>query len=230
MEHLFKSLLFLFVMIISFTNPPKKIKVLFFGDSITQNAVLPDGFITKMNSIIKQSKVHNPIQLIGAGISGNKVYDLYLRLETDVLDKKPDIVFIYIGINDVWHKKSLGTGTDQDKYEKFYRAIINRLKAKNIKVILCTPTVIGEKKDNSNEQDTDLNAYSNVIRNLSKEFSLPLCDLRKTFTEYLQMHNSSNKEKGILTTDGVHLNGTGNLVVADEMWKVLQKLLSLYKK
>ncbi len=72
----------------------------------------------------------------GAGIGGNKVYDLYLRLEDDVLSKSPDIVVIYIGVNDVWHKASYGTGTDADKFEKFYRAIINKLQAANAKVIL----------------------------------------------------------------------------------------------
>ena len=229
MKHLCVILLFLSVMASSFINPQKKTKVLFFGDSITQNGVLPDGFITKMGSIIKQSHLPNPIQLTGAGVSGNKVYDLYLRLETDVLDQKPDIVFIYIGINDVWHKKTLQTGTDEDKFEKFYRAIITKLKANNITVILCTPTVIGEKKNNANEQDADLDKYSDIVRNLSKEFSLQLLDLRKIFVEYLQKNNSSNKEKGILTADGVHLNGTGNSVVADEMWKSLQSVLPLNK-
>lgn len=229
MKHLVAALLFLSIMVISFTTPPKKIKVLFFGDSITQNGVLPDGFITKMDSIINHSVLTDSIQLIGAGISGNKVYDLYLRLESDVLDQKPDIVFIYIGINDVWHKKLLRTGTDEDKFEKFYRAIINKMQAQNIKVILCTPTVIGEKKNNINEQDSDLNKYSTIVRNLSKEFSLSLLDLRKIFVDYLQANNPSDEAKGILTVDGVHLNGRGNSLVAEQMWKVLQKELSAYK-
>ena len=229
MKHLVAALLFLSIMVISFTTPPKKIKVLFFGDSITQNGVLPDGFITKMDSIINHSVLTDSIQLIGAGISGNKVYDLYLRLESDVLDQKPDIVFIYIGINDVWHKKLLRTGTDEDKFEKFYRAIINKMQAQNIKVILCTPTVIGEKKNNINEQDSDLNKYSTIVRNLSKEFSLSLLDLRKILFDYLQANNPSDEAKGILTVDGVHLNGRGNSLVAEQMWKVLQKELSAYK-
>jgi len=46
------------------------------------------------------------VEVIGAGISGNKVPDLQRRLERDVLKKKPTVVFIYIGINDVWHGES----------------------------------------------------------------------------------------------------------------------------
>ena len=153
---------------LSFTNPPKKIKVIFFGDSITQAGVQPTGYITKMDSIIRQAKLPDSIELVGAGIGGNKVYDLYLRMEQDVLAKNPDIVVIYVGINDVWHKASSGTGTDADKFEKFYRAIIKKLQDKNIKVIVCTPSVIGERNDNSNQQDGDLNNYSNIIRNIAK--------------------------------------------------------------
>ena len=225
MKHLSKIILFLPLLLLSFANPPKKIKVVFFGDSITQAGVQPNGYIMKLDSIIKQSHLSNEIELAGAGIGGNKVYDLYLRMEEDVLAKQPDIVIIYVGINDVWHKASSGTGTDADKFERFYRAIIKKLQDKNIKVILCTPSVIGERNDNSNQQDGDLNNYSNIIRRMAKDLSLPIIDLRNAFGDYLKVNNPANAEKGILTVDRVHLNDKGNLFVANEMWKVLQYLV-----
>ena len=222
MKHLFKITLFLSIILVSFTQPTRKVKILFFGDSITQAGVSPNGYIVKMDSIIKQSHLSDSIELVGAGIGGNKVYDLYLRMEDDVMKQHPDVVMIYVGINDVWHKASSGTGTDPDKFEKFYRAIIKKLQEKNIKVIVCTPSVIGERNDNSNQQDGDLNNYSNIIRSIAKDMSLPVCDLRKAFADYLKINNPSNLEKGILTSDRVHLNTKGNLFVAGEMWKVLQ--------
>lgn len=225
MKHLSKGMLLLPLLCLSFVAPPKKIKVLFFGDSITQAGVQPNGYIVKLDSIIKQSHLQDSIELAGAGIGGNKVYDLYLRMEDDVLKKNPDVVVIYVGINDVWHKASYGTGTDPDKYEKFYRAIIKKLQKKNIKVLLCTPSVIGEHNDNSNQQDGDLNQYSNIIRSMAKDLSLPVCDLHKAFADYLKANNPNNLEKGILTVDRVHLNEKGNLFVAMEMWKVLQNMM-----
>jgi lysophospholipase L1-like esterase len=222
MKHLFKITLFFSIILVSFTQPTRKVKILFFGDSITQAGVSPNGYIVKMDSIIKQSHLSDSIELVGAGIGGNKVYDLYLRMEDDVMKQHPDVVMIYVGINDVWHKTSSGTGTDADKFEKFYRAIIKKLQDKNIKVIVCTPSVIGERNDNSNQQDSDLDSYSNIIRKIAKDISLPVCDLRKAFADYLKVNNPSNLEKGILTSDRVHLNTKGNLFVAGEMWKVLQ--------
>ena len=117
-----------------------------------------------------------------------------------------------------------GTGTDADKFEKFYRALIKKMLDKNIKVVLCTPAVIGERTDNSNEQDGELNYYSGVIRKLAKENNLPIVDLRNDFSEYLRKNNPQNLEKGILTTDRVHLNAEGKKPVAASMWKVIQSL------
>lgn len=200
----------------------KKKRVIFFGDSITEAAVKPGGYIVKLDSMIALQGKTEQYELIGAGVSSNKVYDLYLRMEEDVLSKDPGIVVIYIGVNDVWHKRTSGTGTDADKFQKFYQAIINKLKAKNIKVILCTPATIGEKTDISNPLDGDLNEYSKIIRNIAQKNNLSLVDLRKAFLDHNLKNNTDNKTSGILTSDGVHLNARGNQFVADEMWKVLQ--------
>ncbi len=225
MKKVSKIILLLPLICLAFINPSKKMKIVFFGDSITQAGVQPKGYITKLDSIFKQTNLPDSYELIGAGIGGNKVYDLYLRMEEDVLSKNPDVVVIYVGINDVWHKSTHGTGTDADKFEKFYRAIITKMQDKNIKVIVCTPSVIGEKNDSSNQQDGDLNQYSKIIRQIAKDFTIPVCDLRMAFSEYLKTNNPANGEKGILTVDRVHLNEKGNLFVATQMWNALQPMV-----
>lgn len=202
----------------------QKKKVVFFGDSITQAGVNPGGYIVRIGEIAGKENMSAQYDFVGAGIGGNKVYDLYLRLDDDVLSKKPDVVVIYVGVNDVWHKRSYGTGTDADKFEKFYNALIKKMQAQNIKLILCTPAVIGERTDFSNELDGDLNSYSTIIRNIALKNNLPLVDLRKAFLDYNKQNNPENKEAGILTTDRVHLNDKGNQLVAEEMWKAIKSL------
>lgn len=204
--------------------PQKKTKVIFFGDSITELGVKPGGYVTRIDSMCKLENKSDQFEFVGSGVSGNKIYDLYLRLEDDVLNKNPDVVVIYIGVNDVWHKAMRGTGTDADKFEIFYQAIIDKLKVKKSKIILCTPVVIGEKTDFSNEQDGDMNKYSNIVRSIAQKNSLPLVDLRQKFLDYNKQYNKDNKESGILTADRVHLNAKGNQLVADEMWKAIKSL------
>jgi len=220
MKYLF--ILFTVLSITAFMPKQKKQRIVFFGDSITQAGANPGGYIMRIDSMCNKEGLKESYEFVGAGVSGNKVYDLYLRMEEDVLAKNPDKVFIYIGVNDVWHKSSSGTGTDADKFEKFYVAIIKKLLDKNIKVVLCTPATIGEKNDYSNPQDGDLNQYSKIIRGLAAKNNLALIDLRKLFVDYNVANNPENKTKGILTTDGVHLNAKGNQLVADEMWKLIK--------
>jgi len=209
-------------------------KVIFLGDSITQAGESVEGegtykgFITSLKENIGQE-----MELINKGIGGNKVPDLLLRYKNDVLELKPNIVFIYIGINDVWHKYDWGSGTDIDIYENGLRKIISEIKTTGAKIILCTPTVIGENIgefklvnnfkyiETTDIMNNDLDAFSDVVRNLSSEFNTELLDLRKKFKDYISKNNMENLSKGILTYDGVHLNNEGNKLIADEMIKFL---------
>jgi lysophospholipase L1-like esterase len=225
-----KILILLVIAMVSCTSSNKK--VVFLGDSITQNAVINSdkfkGFISLLGENVDQN-----IELIGKGIGGDKVSDLLTRYRDDVIKLNPDMVFIYIGINDVWHKYDYGTGTDIDLYENGLRQIITDLKENGVEVILCTPTVIGENKgeftlvnqfkdiETMEIMNNDLDDYSDIIRKLSREFDTKLLDLRKIFMQYISENNPGNKSKGVLTTDGVHLNNIGSKLIADEMIKFI---------
>lgn len=202
----------------------KKTRVVFFGDSITELGVKENGYITEIGSLITRAGLADEYELVGAGIGGNKIYDLYLRADDDVIRRSPDVVVMYVGINDIWHKRLLGTGTDFDKFGKFYEALAAKLQRSGSKLILCTPAVIGERTDFTNENDGDLNLYSDWIRTFAAKRSLILVDLRKAFLDHNLRENRENKAAGILTTDKVHLNRKGNELVAAEIWKVLRQL------
>jgi lysophospholipase L1-like esterase len=216
-------ILLLAIALFGFNTAQTKKKILFFGDSITEQGAKPGGYIRIFDSLLAVKGKNGNYETIGAGISGNKVYDLYLRMDDDVLSKSPDAVVIWIGVNDVWHKRTSGTGTDADKFERFYNAIIKKLKDRKMQVYLCTPATIGERKDYINELDGDLNKYSMIIRGIAQKNNCPLIDLRQVFQDYIKTNNPDNKDRGILTTDGVHLNPAGNHFVAEQMYKALNK-------
>ena len=237
--------LLIFILIIGCNDVNEdKFKIVFLGDSITEagvydkevgveyngELVYPDytGFITFLSQSVSENT-----KLVGKGISGDKVSDLLTRYKKDVIDLNPDIVFIYIGINDVWHKYDFGTGSDIDLYENGLRQIISEIQKIGSKVVLCTPTVIGENYGDftlanqyveqyrdaktMESMNNDLDAFSDVVRNLSSEYNTDLIDLRKIFMSYISENNPNNKPSGILTYDGVHLNDQGNKLIADQM-------------
>ncbi len=218
---IFFSLIIILAIISAFSFQQKK-KIVFFGDSITQAGVGPTGYITVLQQMLAKNGKDKNFELIGAGIGGNKVYDLYFRLEDDVLSKKPNLVFIYVGINDVWHKRTHGTGTDADKFEKFYNKLIDKIQSAGAKVVICTPTVVGEKKDFVNELDGDLNKYAEIIRAIAKNKNVELIDLRKSILDYINTHNPEDKSKDILTSDGVHMNNEGNKFLAEQFYPYIK--------
>lgn len=213
-----KRYLWLFVLVYMTSCNGNKKQVVFLGDSITQEGrTLEFGFINLLEESVDSEKFN----LIGKGVSGDKVSDLLVRYENDVLVQNPDIVFIYIGINDVWHSYGVGKGSDIDFYEKGLRKIITDIKKRGGKIVLCTPTVIGERVTFEDEleskRDQELDAFSGVVRNLSSEFNTELLDLRAIFKDYLIENNKNNSYQDFLTNDGVHLNDSGNKLVAENM-------------
>jgi lysophospholipase L1-like esterase len=201
-----------------------KERIVFFGDSITELGVKPNGYVSLVRQDLK--KQLKKIEIVGAGVSGNKVPDLLKRLEKDVLSKKPTVVVVYIGINDVWHYALKGLrGTSKDDFKDGLEELAARIEKAKIKLVLCTPTVIGEKHLGENPQDQMLQEYSEVIRKIAKEKKVTLCDLRKAFLDHLKENNRFNQEKGILTTDRVHLNLAGNTLVAQTVLKVFKTQL-----
>ena len=195
-------------------------QIVFFGDSITEMGEQPNGYVTLLrDTLVKQ---YPGINIIGAGIGGNKVPQLQDRLDRDVLSKKATIVVIYIGINDVWHFEKHGTGTPKDKYESGLRDLISRIQKSGARVILCTPSVIGERRHGDNKFDAMLDEYSGISRRVTKEFGAKICDLRNAFIRYLAEHNPDNNDEGVLTRDSVHLNNAGNRLVTETILKALE--------
>lgn len=217
--YFFSFVLLLVLGLSSFNQPAATRKIVFLGDSITQAGAGPSGYISLMRESLAGAGLGGDFELIGAGISGNKVPDLQKRLETDVLAKRPDLVFIYIGINDVWHWSHPNGkgGTTKANFEAGLKDVIRRIQQQGSKVVVCTPTVIGEKGDGSNANDKMLDEYAEVSRKVAREQGLQVCDLRKAFVGYLKAHNKDNLSKGVFTTDEVHLNAAGNAFVALQM-------------
>ena len=190
-------------------------RIVFLGDSITEAGAGPGGYV----DLVKKKLEAMPdlgIEVIGAGISGNRVPDLEARLDRDVISKKPTVVVIYIGINDVWHSQN-GKGTPKDKFEAGLKSLVERLDKAGAKTVLCTASVIGEKTDGTNSLDKMLDEYCDVSRKVAREKKLPMIDLRKAFLKQLHKSNFANVENNVLTTDGVHLNANGNAFVAEQM-------------
>ena len=202
-------------------------RIVFFGDSIstTNRAGAPDGFVTIIKHAIDTANKDLEVETICAGVNGNTVPGLQARVKKDVLDQKPAIVFIFIGVNDIGHWRNkdgvMDPKTTKEGFESGLKEIIGKIRAAGARVILCTAAVFGEKSDGSNERDKVMDEYCDISRKVAAEAKCQLVDIRKAFVDYLKANNTKNKEWGVLTEDKIHLNSQGNQLVAKEMLKTL---------
>lgn len=199
-------------------GPSGKKKVVLFGDSITQGAFEPTGYATLLNQL---PGISSRYELIGQGIGGNRSTDLQKRLEKDVLSYAPSEVVIFVGVNDCgWHRwHPSDPQVSQPQYEAALTAMVKRLQAKNIGVILCTPAVIGDNQLQRDVLDARLETYAAACRRVAKKRGCALVDVRKAFVDYLRAYNPTDQRKGIVTTDGVHPSITGSRLIADALQK-----------
>lgn len=203
-------------------------RLVFLGDSITQAGTKPDGYVTLVTQGIAAALPHHGIQVLGAGRGGNRVPDCLARLDRDVLSKQPSLVVIYIGINDVWHwtkpdpvTQKPRQGTTAADFAAGLRSMIQRVQAAKARVLLCTPSVIGEQVNPADPTYRRLEEYSEICRTVAKDTGAQLVDLRKAFIAYLQEHNTAKVERGLLTQDSVHLSPRGHRLVAEEILRAL---------
>jgi lysophospholipase L1-like esterase len=213
----------------------------FFGDSITWL----NGYITTIDKAIKTSNAtrDKKIKLINRGINGGGVLqirdgakegafpgsrpqDSFAKL---IAADKADLAVLYIGINDVWWRK-----TTKDVFQKALEDIIASAKARNMPLVIATLSVHGELPDGKNSDDPKIDQYADITRKVAKDTGTTLVDLRAAYIAYLQNHNAQlridgtlySKPTGILTYDGVHPNTKGTAFLADLITDGITRALS----
>jgi len=209
-------------------------KVLFFGDSITDagrdyTALYGEksygcGYVKYTATALKKQGFTEK-DIINRGINGNRIVDLYARIKADCWNLNPDVISILIGVNDVWHEIEGGNGVEIDRFEKVYRMLIEDTKAvlPNVKILLCEPFVLpGESTsydENKWKKFLSVYDYAAVVKKLAKEYGLCFIPLQNTLTE-----TARKTDPYLLLFDGVHPAETGAKIIAEEWLKAFKEI------
>ena len=189
-------------------------KVVFLGDSITAGC----DFICWTQAVY-QLRCQGKVRLENAGISGDSAGGGLARLEYDVLDRKPDRVFIMFGMNDLGVPLYAKGGMEMDakrlkrleNYENNLNRICDRLKEAGVTAVLITPTPYNQygKGNSSTYNEAGLAAAAGIIRKIAKERGLEVLDLHAPMTEILKKQPAISP----MRTDNVHPNVLGHMVM-----------------
>jgi lysophospholipase L1-like esterase len=184
--------------------------VAFLGDSITgMGWGVSGGFV----HLVVDGLAANGVKItpIPAGVGGNRSGEMLARVDKDVIDKKPDWVLLNCGVNDVWSRS-----IDLPTYEKNITAIVDKLQAAGIKVMILPPTPIYE--DSTNEFNDKIPGEVAFMVQLAKSRNLPCADVHAAYLDYIAAHSDADKHN-IVTVDGVHPNADGHLLMATTILK-----------
>ncbi|HUT10395.1 MAG TPA: GDSL-type esterase/lipase family protein [Thermoguttaceae bacterium] len=201
-------------------------KIALFGDSITMQG----GYIRTIKAALETSPHTKDleIRLLQHGLNGGRVPTVLEgqcpwgklggTMQELVEKETPDLVVIFLGVNDVWHGAK---GTTIEDFEAGLKTMVGLCRKSNARVVLATLAVIGEKPDGSNAFDEKLDRYATVTLQVARETGATPVNVHKAFMDYLAAHNTEKDEqgqfaaKGILTYDGVHMSDKGNDLLAD---------------
>ena len=124
--------------------------ILFQGDSITDVSRKreDDRFLGHGYPMMVSGELgfHEPgkYRFLNRGVSGNRIVDLYARMKLDLINLKPDVLSILIGVNDVWHELAREDGVSEEKFERVYDWLLAEIKEAlpKIQLLILEPFII----------------------------------------------------------------------------------------
>ncbi|WP_433172987.1 GDSL-type esterase/lipase family protein [Actinoallomurus sp. CA-150999] len=202
--------------------------VMFTGDSITDCQRLESedglGFGYPLRIAGEWGFRHpdRAVTWLNTGIAGHKVMDLEARWQADVLDARPAVVSILVGVNDMgWHTIDPdGHVIPAEDYAAGYDRLLAPLAEAGTELILIEPfllpisgsveagnTHVGEKE--RKEWRADLDPKIQVVRALAREYGAHLLAADRMFAEL-----AATTEPEHWAEDGVHPTPAGHAALA----------------
>ncbi len=180
----------------------------------------PGGYVWLVRHFLKDLYPELNIETLNAGISGHKSNDMMARYQRDVLDKKPDLVTISVGVNDVWHGFDEGhpngdgpRGIPIPDFVKNVDSMVTQAQSAGIKVVILSTTLIYENLDSL--ENAKATSYNAALRDIARRHNCTFVDYQKPFRNLVKTYrNTTGGRDNFLTVDGVHMNAEGNKVMA----------------
>jgi lysophospholipase L1-like esterase len=196
--------------------------IMFQGDSITDagrkrhvltpnsDAGLGRGYAWLAAAQLLIDRPNANLKIFNRGNSGNKVYQLTERWQTDCLDLSPDVLSILIGVNDFWHTLDGSYKATVEKYESDYYALIKRTKAAlpKVQLVICEPFSL-KAGTVSDKWFPGFDGYRAAAKRVADGSDA-------VFVPFQTMFDAASKiaPPALWAADGVHPTGDGAAIMA----------------
>ncbi|MGH9655182.1 MAG: SGNH/GDSL hydrolase family protein, partial [Bryobacteraceae bacterium] len=206
-------------------------RVLFYGDSITEQRYYPVAIETYVRTRFPDLKVKFRNSAVGgARVTGNWTAPVDLSLKRDVFPFKPDIVTIMLGMNDGSYRPM--DPAIFETYKKGYVHIIQSLQEHlpGVKIVLIEPTPWDDITQtpsyphNPNHEpggyDNVMQQYSAFVRKLGARYHLKVVDFHGPLVKLMKEAQKSDPGlAGKIIPGRVHPGPSTELVMAQQLLK-----------
>ncbi len=199
--------------------------VCFLGDSITHGGLyhydIHDFYVTRFPAA--------NIKFFNAGVGGDTAYGSRCRLDEDVFAKKPNVVAIMFGMNDIGlYNYAVNPTEEQLKRQKssigFFETTMKELTTVITDrlhpiLIFMTPspfddTGVNDKNNNYPGSNGGLALLGDMVRKMAKENGALLVDFHTPMTALNIREQKKNPRWTLIGPDRVHPKGPGHLMMA----------------
>ncbi len=176
--------------------------------------------------------------VLNKGIGGNNTNDLLKRLQKDVLAQTPDLVILMVGTNDMLNSQKL---VSYAQFKENYQAIIHRLKAENIEVLVMAPPPVDTgyvlQRHDQNAFTEDLNdkleTAGSIVKDLATANKLHFLDLNCRFKTWGSPSREAQSliinQANMGNPDGIHPTKEGYARIGHEVYGYLKEKQLLKK-
>lgn len=191
------------------------IRVLFQGDSISDGNRYKDTERRwDLNHQIGHSYIFNIASRLGLqcpgryffinrGVSGNSIDDAKLRWESDVLDERPDVLSILLGINGEGKRDGYyaeGAEAHLAHFDKVYRETLDLSMAHNpsLKLILMEPFFlpVGKYKEHYDDFMSVFKLKQQIIKKIAEDYGAIFVPVQKPLEMLIKEHADTLAENG----------------------------------
>ena len=201
---------------------------LFTGDSITDmcRRTDPSGFLGAgyVRRIAEMSATAEPrLNVINTGVGGDRTTDLLPRWEADVIERRPDVLTVLIGVNDMWRRYDSDMPVSTEEFRANYSSLLDRARTELDlrELVIMDPFVVPVNAEQSGWYAEDLEAKIVVAQELASRFDAIHIPLHEIFTERAAIEGPES-----VIDDGVHPSAGGHELIAQVWWSTVTPTLA----
>lgn len=204
--------------------------ILFQGDSITDgernrsnDLYMGSGYATMTAGRIGVD-YPGKYRFYNRGLSGNRSVDMYARVKKDVLNLRPDILTVMIGVNDVWLEYLFQNGVSASKYEMILKLFLREVmeECPDIRIFLLEPFVLRGTANEANfdEFHKEVALRAEACRRVAEQLAIPFIPLQEKMEAL-----AAQTENAYVLHDGVHPTCAGHQLISRELYDAMKSVL-----